>query len=139
MPCSSSRRRILWSRVSSSGAGPPSDSDSPWQTKSWRSVNARNVLPSRPPTLIQFSGATSKKSMGASGDSCSGPKRARRRPSPAPLAGNGRMLAAQWLLHEPSLPFLSAEQEPSLPFLSAEQEPSLPFLSAEHEPSLPFG
>src|SRR5262249_43246700 len=47
----------------------------------------RNVLPSFPPTLIQFSGATSKKSIGASGVSCSGPKRARRRPSPAPVTG----------------------------------------------------
>src|SRR5579883_2018631 len=87
-PCSSSRRRILCSSVSSSGVGPPNESDRPWQTKGNRSVNERNALPSLPPTLIQFSGATSKKSMGAwplsARASCSGPMRARRRPSPAP-------------------------------------------------------
>src|SRR5690349_19579179 len=92
MPCASRSRRIFASSVSSSGSRPPSESERPWQTNGWRSVNARSARPYWPPTPIQFSGAISKKSIASGADatvSCSGPNKARRRPSPAPRIARG--------------------------------------------------
>src|SRR5262245_12865817 len=119
----------------SSGAGPPSDSDKPWHTSGRRSANARNWRPSRPPVRIQFSGATSKKSMALLGASASAAKSPRRRPSPAPpMDAVTRTAASQRMPHDAKR---AREGEKSRRYYSPSPHLPSPHLPSPHLPSQP--
>src|SRR5690606_32767908 len=87
--CWSRKWRVRWRKSISSGLGPPSESDRPWQVIGCRRESSPRASPNLPPTPSQLSGAHSRKSNAPSGADCRASSSPRRRPIPA-LAGAGR-------------------------------------------------